>query len=103
MARTKQVAAKSTGGKAPRKMLAQAARKGINKTARKSTGGPVPKHNLPTKNAGSSAPSTAGQKKKHRYRPGTVALREIAMPYDVTAVGSRAAGVRTVATWVGSD
>jgi hypothetical protein len=27
---------------------------------------------------------------------------ECAMPYDVTAVGSRAAGVRTVATWVGS-
>jgi hypothetical protein len=25
-----------------------------------------------------------------------------AMPYDVTAVRSRAAGVRTVATWVGS-
>eukprot|EP01071_Lankesteria_metandrocarpae_P013032 Lankesteria_metandrocarpae@DN6577_c0_g1_i1.p1 len=52
MARTKQTARKSTGGKAPRKQLA-------NKAARKS--GPV---------------STA-MKKPHRYHPGTVALREI--------------------------
>jgi histone H3 len=52
MARTKQTARKSTGGKAPRKQVAaQAARK--------------------------SAPSTGGVKKPHRYRPGTVALREI--------------------------
>merc|ERR1711988_176321 len=52
MARTKQTARKSTGGKAPRKQLA-------SKAARK------------------SAPSTGGVKKPHRYRPGTVALREI--------------------------
>jgi histone H3 len=52
MARTKQTARKSTGGKAPRKQLA-------SKAARKST------------------PSMAGIKKPHRYRPGTVALREI--------------------------
>merc|ERR1719163_1087612 len=52
MARTKQTARKSTGGKAPRKQLA-------SKAARK------------------SAPSTGGVKKKHRFRPGTVALREI--------------------------
>ena len=54
MARTKQTARKSTGGKAPRKQLAQ-------KAARKS---------------GPSTGST-GVKKPHRYRPGTVALREI--------------------------
>merc|ERR1712123_438859 len=52
MARTKQTARKSTGGKAPRKQLA-------------------------TKAARKSAPSTGGVKKPHRYRPGTVALREI--------------------------
>ncbi|KAM7266695.1 hypothetical protein ACFE04_004592 [Oxalis oulophora] len=52
MARTKQIARKSTGGKAPRKQLAI-------KAARKST------------------PSTGGVKKPHRFRPGTVALREI--------------------------
>ncbi len=52
MARTKQTARKSTGGKAPRKMVAA-------KAARK------------------SAPSTGGIRKPHRYRPGTVALREI--------------------------
>jgi len=52
MARTKQTARKSTGGKAPRKQLA-------------------------TKAARKSAPQTGGIKKPHRYRPGTVALREI--------------------------
>lgn len=49
MARTKQTAHKSTGGKAPRKQLATPA-------ARKKEG---------------------RMKKAHRYRPGTVALREI--------------------------
>ncbi|XBW35143.1 hypothetical protein QEN19_000706 [Hanseniaspora menglaensis] len=54
MARTKQTSRKTTGGKAPRKQLA-------SKAARK------------------SAPSAAaaGVKKSHRYKPGTVALREI--------------------------
>ncbi|KAL8429100.1 hypothetical protein Efla_003153 [Eimeria flavescens] len=52
MARTKQTARKSTGGKAPRKQLA-------------------------TKAARKSAPVAGGVKKPHRYRPGTVALREI--------------------------
>ena len=52
MARTKQTARKSTGGKAPRKQLA-------------------------TKAARKSAPATGGVKKAHRFRPGTVALREI--------------------------
>jgi histone H3 len=56
MARTKQSARKTpgvtTGGKAPRKQL-------VTKSARKT-----------------SAPSS-GAAKKHRYKPGTVALREI--------------------------
>jgi histone H3 len=52
MARTKQTARKSTGGKAPRRALA-------TKTARR------------------NQPATGGVKKVHRYRPGTVALREI--------------------------
>ena len=52
MARTKQTARKSTGGKAPRKQLA-------------------------TKAARKSAPSTGGVKNVRRFRPGTVALREI--------------------------
>jgi histone H3 len=52
MARTKQTARKQTGGKAPRKSVA-------NKAARK------------------SAPTNGGVKKPHRFRPGTVALREI--------------------------
>jgi histone H3 len=52
MARTKQTAHRSTGGKAPRKQLA-------------------------TKAARRSAPPTGGVKKPHRYRPGTIALREI--------------------------
>ena len=52
MARTKQTARKSTGGKAPNKALASMA-------ARK------------------SAPASGGVKKPHRFRPGTTALREI--------------------------
>ena len=52
MARTKQTARKSTGAKAPRKHL-------ISKVAHK------------------SAPTNSGIKKPHKFRPGTVALREI--------------------------
>jgi histone H3 len=53
MARTKQTARKSTGGKAPRKALAQTA-------ARKSTPG-----------------ATYNQALKKRFRPGVLALKEI--------------------------
>ena len=59
MARTKQTARKSTGGKQPRKHLA-------TKAARKSA--------VSGQQAGYSQ---ATVKKPHRYRPGTVALREI--------------------------
>ena len=52
MARTKQTACKSTGGKALQQTLA-------------------------TKAARKSAPASGGIKKPHRYRTGTVALREI--------------------------
>ena len=53
MARTKQTARKSIGGKAPRKALAT---------------------KVPRKSASSGR---GGVKKPYRYRPGTVALREI--------------------------
>ncbi len=53
MARTKQTARKHTGAKAPRKQLA-------NKAARKT-----------------ASVNTGGIKKAHRFKPGTVALREI--------------------------
>ena len=56
MARTKQTARKTSGGKMPRKQLAT--KKLATKAARKSS-------------------ATGGVKKPHRYRPGTVALREI--------------------------
>ncbi|XBI36186.1 hypothetical protein VPH35_121748 [Triticum aestivum] len=56
MARTKQTARKSTGGKAPRKQLA-------------------------TKAARKSAPATGGVKKPHRFRPGTRLVREIALDF----------------------
>ena len=46
-------------------------------TARKSTGGKAPSKALSTKAARKSAPAHGGVKKPHRYRPGTVALREI--------------------------
>ena len=54
MARTKQTARKNTGSKAPRKQLA-------NKAARKTA----------------AVEDAGGMKKPHRFRPGTVALREI--------------------------
>ena len=46
-------------------------------TARKSTGGRAPQKRLATKASRKSAPTFGGVKKPHRYRPGTVALREI--------------------------
>ncbi|KAJ9578038.1 hypothetical protein L9F63_025101, partial [Diploptera punctata] len=49
----------------------------VTQTARKSTGGKAPRKQLATKAARKSAPATGGVKKPHRYRPGTVALREI--------------------------
>ncbi|KIH62248.1 core histone H2A/H2B/H3/H4 [Ancylostoma duodenale] len=48
-----------------------------SRQARKSTGGKAPRKQLATKAARKSAPATGGVKKPHRYRPGTVALREI--------------------------
>ena len=46
-------------------------------TARKSTGGNAPRKQLATKAARKAAQKVVGVKKPHRYRPGTVALREI--------------------------
>jgi histone H3 len=43
----------------------------------KSTGGKAPRKALASKAARKSHPSTGGVKKPHRYKPGTVALREI--------------------------
>ena len=44
-------------------------------TARRATGGKPPRSNLATKAARKAY--SGGVKKPHRYRPGTVALREI--------------------------
>ena len=60
MARTKQTARKNTGAKAPRKQLA-------NKAARKTA------HTV----SQAGGPGAGGMKRVHRFRPGTVALREI--------------------------
>jgi histone H3 len=46
-------------------------------TARKNTGGKAPRKNVASKAARKTAPSSGGVKKPHRYKPGTVALREI--------------------------
>ena len=43
----------------------------------KCTSGKAPWKQLATKATHKSAPTTGGVKKPHRYRPGTVALREI--------------------------
>jgi histone H3 len=60
MARTKQVARKSTGGKAPKKQLATHKARAAGQTAGKT-----------------AIRAQGGVKKPHRFRPGTVALREI--------------------------
>jgi histone H3 len=50
----------------------------MKQTARRSTRGKAPRKQLATKAARKSAEATAaGANKPHRYRPGTVALREI--------------------------
>ena len=49
----------------------------VKQTARKSTGGKIPRKQLATKAARKSAPATGGCKKPHQYHPGTVALCEI--------------------------
>lgn len=46
-------------------------------TARKSTGGKAPRKNLASKAARKTSIDAGGVKRPHRYRPGTVALREI--------------------------
>ena len=55
-------------------------------TARKSTGGKVPRKQLATKAARKSSPAAGAVKKPHRYRPGTVALREIRKYQKSTAL-----------------
>ena len=49
----------------------------VKQTARKSTGGKAPRKQLSTKAVRKAAPHIGGCKKPHRYRPGTVALHEI--------------------------
>ncbi|XP_053289759.1 histone H3-like [Pleuronectes platessa] len=61
----------------PSMSVAKPIRYRTKQTARKSTGGKAPRKQLATKAARKSAPATGGVKKPHRYRPGTVALREI--------------------------
>ncbi|KAG6492526.1 hypothetical protein ZIOFF_047489 [Zingiber officinale] len=46
-------------------------------TARKSTRGKAPRKQLTTKATRKSVPATGGVKKPHRFRPGTVTVREI--------------------------
>uniref|UniRef100_A0A8C9MV85 Histone H3 n=1 Tax=Serinus canaria TaxID=9135 RepID=A0A8C9MV85_SERCA len=67
MARTKQTARKSTGGKAPRKQLA-------------------------TKAARKSAPATGGVKKPHRYRNRSSLSRQTQQPTTLSAETASAAG-----------
>jgi histone H3 len=47
------------------------------KNARPTVSGKAPRKTIAARSARKSDPSTGGVKKPHRYRPGTVALREI--------------------------
>ena len=91
MARTKQTARRSTGGKAPRKaLLTKAARLG---------GGSA----LFTEAGRKPAPATGGVKKHHRYRPGTVALREIRRYQKSTELLLRKAPFERLVRELGQD
>ena len=72
MARTKSTARKSTGGKVPRKQIATQATAVHKATAAKATA-------MAASVSGKrlAVPTAGGLKKPHRFRPGTVALREI--------------------------
>ena len=78
MARTKQTARKSTGGKAPRKQLAA---KSAKSSARKTAVSCCDSLSLESFFAQLFVlfvqAAAGGVKKPHRFRPGTVALREI--------------------------
>lgn len=94
MARTKQTARKSTGGKAPRKIMP-------TKAAASSQFGwgqsqPVPQaSSAPFSFPAKKAPLLAGGvKKPHRFRPGTVALREIRKYQKSSDLLLRKAGFR---------
>ena len=78
MARTKQTARKSTGGKAPRKQVAA-------KASRK------------------ASPSSGGMKKPRRFRPGTVALREIRRYQKSTSLLLRKSPFQRLVREVASD
>jgi len=75
MARTKQTARKTpAGNKVPKKMLATKAAKKVPKQA---LAAKAAKKQVSPTGRGRSAGATGGVKKPHRFRPGTVALREI--------------------------
>ena len=86
--RTKQTAPNSTGGKQPRKVACYSDSRVSTQETRtpaqvdrqrsaKNKPGKAPRKHLATKAARKSAPGCGGIKKPHRFRPGTVALREI--------------------------
>jgi hypothetical protein len=86
MARTKQTARKSTGGKCVgggegAEEWGQGGGGGHGQLHHTAAPTPLyrraPRKQLATKAARKSAPTAGGVKKPHRYRPGTVALREI--------------------------
>ena len=92
MARTKQTARKSTGGSESRGGTSRRSRCEAARSAerppparachplalrRAPLFAEAPRKQLATKAARKSAPAAGGVKKPHRYRPGTVALREI--------------------------
>ena len=85
MARTKP-ARRTVSGKAAKKTVSGKAAKNTVSVARKTVSAKAARKQLPlsyqktnknTNKSTKSAPATGGIKKPHRYRPGTVALREI--------------------------
>jgi histone H3 len=72
--RTQQTAARSTGGRAPQRQLATKAARAENARREREQ---RRRQMYANKRARKSAPDFGGVKKPYKYRPGTVALREI--------------------------
>ena len=72
-------------------------------TARKSTGGKAPRQQLETKAAYDRARTTGGVKRPRRYRPGTVALREIRKHQKSTDLLMKKAPFQRLVSEIGQD
>ena len=98
MARTKQTARKSTGGNAPREVLAtKAARRSVT-----SFGVPTLK-SMKNNRKQNHVPGVGGCKKPQRYRPGTIALMQIRAYQNTTQLLIRTRSFQALVREIAQD